>query len=136
MRVTDETKQLAREILAYWNKYNHHDQGSWIEDDEITITTGTLMGKEVKVCDTAMCAAGTAVFLRTTDKEFKTIVREHFSDDVMWEERGGELLGLEYDEARSMFYSSNDTAKQLMKAIAKGDKARFDEIVDYHYEGI
>lgn len=136
MKVTEDTKQLAKEILNYWKLFNHHDQNMWVGEEEPVISKVKIGNAEVKVCNTTMCAAGTAVFLRVSKKEFKRLAMFHFSDDEEWVERGRELLGLSTREAHSLFFSDDATAKKLMKAIAKGDQEKFDKILRTDYEAL
>jgi hypothetical protein len=133
MKVTNETRALAYEILAYWLRFNRHSQGSWVGSDEPPIYTEKVGKQEVNVCGSTMCAAGTAVFLSTTPKKFLKAAQNRFNDDGWWEEKAGGLLGLDQGEAHKLFYSNVTTAKKLMRAVAEGDKDEFDRIVEYDY---
>jgi hypothetical protein len=136
MKVTNDTRALAHEILAYWLRFNRHDQTMWVGDEEPVITAEKIGKAEVNVCNTTMCAAGTAVFLTTTPKKFLKLAREHFSDDEVWTNRAGDLLGLDYEEAYRVFHSDNATAKKLVGAIAEGDEVKFKEILAFDYESL
>lgn len=128
MRSTKETRALAYEVLAYWERFNHHEQESWVGDEDGFKIKKVVLpsGGEVNVCSTTMCAAGTAVFLSTTPKTFRNFVAE--SGSTEWEEVGGRLLGLDtYEEQNAVFYSDNKSAKRFMKAIASGSQKKFDK---------
>lgn len=129
MHSTKHTRALAYEILAYWERFNHHDQNSWVGDeDNVKVKVKTIEGINYNVCNTTMCAAGTAVFLSTTPKAFKDFVKD--TGDETWEQVGGRLLGLDDDEADTVFYANNKSAKRLMKAIASGSQSKFDKAVE------
>ena len=131
MYVTEETKQLAQDILDYWDATGMHDQGSWTGNEfaeNVTVDIKNINGKQMPVCNTTMCAAGTAVFLNTRPERWQATVRRFECDDEFWEMRGAELLGLSEDEASALFYAENETAKSLMRAVADGDSAKFNEI--------
>jgi hypothetical protein len=130
MKVTNETQALAYEILAYWKRFNHHDQSSWVQSNTPEILTEKVGKKEVNYCNTTMCAAGTAVFLNTTPKKFKEIAWKKEGDDEWWERNAGELLGLSQREAELVFYSDNESAVRYMKAIAAGSQKKFDKATD------
>jgi hypothetical protein len=127
MKSTKHTRALAYEILAYWERFNHHDQSTWVGDeDKVKIRTETLStGVDVNVCSTTMCAAGTAVFLSTTPEAFKQFVKVSGGNE--WEAAGGRLLGLDHEEAYKVFYAGNKSAKRLMKAIASGSQEKFEK---------
>lgn len=133
MKVTNETRALAHEILAYWLRFNRHEQSHWVRDQEPQVYTEKANGQKMNVCGSTMCAAGTAVFLTSTTKEFKTAVFENYYDQMWWTEKAGGLLGLDDREAHDIFHSDNDTAKKCMAAIADGDEARLHDILDYDY---
>lgn len=134
MRVTNETQALAHEILAYWLRFNRHDQNNWVGEEEPLITTEKVGKAEVNVCNTTMCAAGTAVFLTTSPKKFLKFAKEHYADDWLWTHRAGDLLGLDSEEAYKVFHADNATAKKLMGAIANGDEVEFKSIMSFDYE--
>jgi hypothetical protein len=136
MKVTDQTRALAQDILDYWDRFNNHDQRSWVADTDPVIRSVKIDDKKYKVCDSTLCAAGTAVFLSSTKTMFKNYAREHSSNDNFWEDKGAELLGLEYEEAYKLFYSSEDTAKRFMKAIADGDSEEYKRIVRENYYSV
>lgn len=129
MKVTNETRALAHEILAYWLRFNNHNQQSWVGDgygDDFMISTVKLPGlREVNVCETTMCAAGTAYFLSNTPKDFIKASREFSYGD--WMAVGGELLGLNEYERVLVFLSEEKSAKRYMRAIADGSKKKFDK---------
>lgn len=125
MQVTESTKFLAQEILDYLERFpERHEQANWVSgsgDIEKLNTT--------QVCNSTMCVAGTAVFLTTPLKEFKDLALS--PDEVFFEERGAELLGLDSEEADRLFYSEdNAVALELLRAVAEGDEDKF-ESVDY-----
>jgi hypothetical protein len=129
MQVTEETKAVASSILKYWAITGEHNQASWIDlddDEKVTVSHLQVNNKKYKVCDSAMCAAGTAVFLDMNTKDFKKFVKEHSDEDDEWTNRAGELLGLDYSERSKLFYSDNDSALVLMTALAVGDEDLFE----------
>ena len=127
MESTNETRALAYEILAYWERFNNHVQEAWIGDKyDYTIDTQVLpTGAEVNVCSTSLCAAGTAVFLSRPPVVFNLFVRDASFFD--WSREGGRLLGLDADEQHLVFLSDEKSAKRYMKAIAAGSQTKFDK---------
>lgn len=129
MESTKETRALAYDILAYWERFNNHDQDDWVGRDfnpDTSISQVNVNGVEMNVCNTTLCAAGTAVFLGTPLDSFKLMARRR--NDAEWQTRGGELLGLDYDESHFLFYmASEKNAKRLMRAIASGKQSKWDK---------
>jgi hypothetical protein len=129
MIVTENTKALAADIITYWNIFEKHDQGTWVDIDNVSdlkVKTKTAEGREWKVCNTTMCAAGTAVFLSSTKAEFMKVAVKFNTDDSWWSEEGANLLGLNDREARGLFMiANNEKARALMQFIADGDANGF-----------
>ncbi len=138
MKSTDYNKAVAKGILAYWEAFpEKHNQGWWVNTDEVDkveISPTALPDGSVKdVCNTSMCAAGTAVFLTSSAPKFKEFSKKYGYKDDFWVNKASNLLGLDSVEAYKLFYSENNTAKKLMQAVADGDKASFDKIVDLEW---
>lgn len=146
MKITDETKAMAQAIINYWDFTGKQEQSDWVtledeyedvvnpEDfpDDFIVHKVVSSGQDVKICNSTMCAAGTAVFLNTKDdREFMKIVLDNQGRDDYYETRGAELLGLDPYEAARLFYSDNATARVLMQAIADGDANTFKNYEDY-----
>jgi hypothetical protein len=125
MIVTEQTKTLAADIITYWNLFERHDQSEWVNlsgVDDLKVKTKSVDGREWKVCNTTMCAAGTAVFLSSTKAEFKRVAVEFNTNDTYWSEEGASLLGLDEKESYDLFMiANNNKARDLMQFIADGD---------------
>jgi len=131
MKVTEETKATAQQMLNYWAKYNRHEQSDWVGSLTPRITVET---NGDKVCHTTMCAAGTAVFLTSTNTEFRKFAKV-FDDDA-WQALGAERLGLNEDEAIALFYDMNeDEVKVAVQAIAVGSEAAFQAVLRHRLTG-
>jgi hypothetical protein len=126
MKSTNETRALAHEILAYWLRFNKHEQTAWVGDTVgLDVNVKVLNEKSYNVCNTTMCAAGTAVFLSNTPKEFIKFAKTNSYDD--WMHQGGEALGLDVKDAEKVFLSDKKSAKRYMRAIASGKQSEFDK---------
>lgn len=64
--------------------------------------------KQSRWCGTTMCVAGTAVFLRSDFKRFINDSTVQLTDrsSHFIEELGQETLGLDYDDAQTLFYAA------------------------------
>jgi len=137
MNVTPNTKALAQGILDYIETYpERHDQQFWFLDKSKasprTLSNVVNDGDEFNICKTTMCIAGTAVFLSRPTDEFKRFGDKSYN----WVSAGGELLGLDDDEAYWLFYGNNQTAKKMLRAVANGDEAEFYRIHDEDYQRV
>lgn len=107
---------LAQEIIDYWDAHpGFHEQESWVG--------GKVPYAEDDVCGTTMCAAGTAVFLAHGPSAVKQTLSG--ISDMSFAEQARDLLGLNYAESDALFYSNNEQARNMMQALAIGDRDRF-----------
>lgn len=141
MKSSTATRALASEVLEFINKHpSQHNQGNW---------AGPLRGNkdwidwdngEVNICNTAMCVAGTAVMINDLGLfAAKLVGRSHpewrTEAQFSWASLGEAALGLTYDEAQALFYCmDNQAAKQMLEAVAEGDKNKFWQIHNEHDE--
>jgi hypothetical protein len=125
MIVTEATKELASRILNYWVRTGDHNQRFWVENSAVEVTN---LDDDFNICNSSMCAAGTAVFLSVSKNEFKDLARNHWGNDAMWTGKAAPLLGLDDQEAHKLFYSKDESALEMINAIADGDAERFAEI--------
>lgn len=124
-KFTNEQRALAHEVLAYWLRFNNHEQDMWVGQDNPVIEHRVLDGKTYDVCDTTMCAAGTAVFLTSPTEVFREAARDwNFNT---WTDEGGKRLGLDRTEATAVFTSDEKSAKRFMRAIADGSQKAWDK---------
>lgn len=125
MRVTEQTKALAQEILDYWVAYpERHDQKHWVNVDGDESSGARVTEKTL--CRTTMCVAGTAALLGLGVKDFASFR----ASGRKYSEMGRELLGLTRDEADTLFYCmDNEAAKNGVTAIAAGDEVKFWEVL-------
>lgn len=115
-------QELAQGILDYIEMFpDRHEQTNWVTVDGYTVQAPRRTEKE-NMCNTTMCAAGTAVYLSRPFSEFQKF-------DGSFATEGRELLGLTHPEADDLFYSNNETAVKLLGALAEGDKEKFNRIV-------
>lgn len=113
---TEETKQMANDVLAYIEAHpESHDQRFFI------------LNPQENGCGTTMCVAGTAAWL----KYGKGV------DDVSVEFEARRLLGLSQGEADVLFYEmSNERALAKLQKVALGepftveDYERYDDATD------
>lgn len=149
MRVTDETKANAQAVLDYilahpekhsqrhvvglmdssWNFFLLPSSGESVEDIVLT---------EENFCGTTMCIAGTVIFLNQGIDALNRLGKPVIIDDEShtdWEIVGAEYLGLDLDEADSIFFEmSNSRAIDLLIAIANGDEEKFHRLANYGCE--
>lgn len=70
MKVTEQTKGIARAVLDYIAVYpERHDQSNWLAENGHELYADAVTPENI--CNTTMCAAGTAVFVSRTMAEFK-----------------------------------------------------------------
>lgn len=131
MEITAEAQELAGKILDYIEEHpEQHNQKYWVRNarfgDRDDAPTALRKAKEVNFCGTTMCIAGTAVFLGIPEENWDKV------DSV--EHTARELLGIdEYDDAHHLFYSDDETSKRLIRAMAEGDEAEFEAIVEHSW---
>lgn len=118
-------RKMAKRVLGYIKAFpEKHNQNSWVSSPASVRATKS-------VCNTTLCAAGTAVFLH--DGVQSIINSLDLNSGFKLPERARELLGLTPNEADALFYSNNKSARRLLKAIAKGNQKKFDRIAYYPY---
>lgn len=132
MQVTEETKQHAQEVLDYILEHpKQHNQKQWWDTKNLPLFP-TVEFVEENICNTTMCAAGTSVFLKQgvqglikCDTDVDTFIFV-----------GAKNLGLDEDEAQLLFLDtamlddlsiSNETAVNMLRAVASGDADKFEE---------
>lgn len=127
MQVTEQTKAMAQAVVDYHLKYpGRHEQASWIGGPsyryKMTVT-------EQNLCDTTMCAAGTAVFVEQGIEGLNRCIDVNACG--IWESEGARILGLTTDEEiQALFYDvSNEEAMDGLRAIAAGDEDKFHAIM-------
>lgn len=141
MKSTIETRDLAQRILDYWEATGMHEQDTWFGYGEVGVHVENINGQDINVCDTTMCAAGTAIFLND-HREFLAAAKDILElppgtesallAQEFFSVRGRELLGLDDNEAIFLFYTNNENAVELMRTVAQGDTEKFDQIAsDY-----
>lgn len=139
MKVTEQTKNLAQRVLDYWVLTNSHEQKNWVslEGGIPKITNEVIANREMQVCNSTMCAAGTAVFLSVPNEDFMKMCDDllmtphgtRLGDGFDFEDAGAELLGLDDIERSTFYYKNNATVVDMMTAIAAGDKDKFEELL-------
>lgn len=121
MQPTLEHKEHAQEILDYiMANPDQHDQNNF--------WTGTK-GQTKNVCDTAMCVAGTSVYLKEgVEGMWKASDKDDY-DSVSFYQKAGDNLGLSEDERYKLFYCfNNEYAVDMLRAVAAGDEDKFHAI--------
>lgn len=120
MNVTEQTKSLAQKIYDYFLEHpERHNQNFFVATDE----SGNDNLTEENLCNSTMCIAGSAVFLT---EGFEGIEECRRIGGTNFEDRGAELLGLDFSEAMNLFYCmDNDAARDAVMAIAAGDEEKF-----------
>lgn len=101
-------QELARQIWDHLNEHpDEHNQHSWISGNE--------------KCGTTRCIAGWAVFF-AFGRDIRLSTDGYF-------EMGGQLLGLDEDEACHLFLGTgNRAAMEALQYIAKGDPIDWEAI--------
>jgi hypothetical protein len=140
--------QKCQEVLDFILMHpERHDQGDWAM---LPIDT-FREGERPDICDTAVCAAGTAALLDNrlslvaegsyidekgnrqviwdVSADFYNPEGENFSN---WEDLGAYLLGLTEQEAACLFGASNSRAIKMLKRLANNEPIiETDENGDY-----
>jgi hypothetical protein len=125
---TPETRELATGVLEYLRQHpEKHCQASFVGvDDDGEIMDATTRITENNFCDTTLCVAGTAVFLAQGLEG----LNRHIVNG-QWDETAAPLLGLNDEEASILFYTmSDETALEMLEAVANGDEVRFHEVYE------
>lgn len=119
--VSENAQQLAQEILD-WTIANpkRFDMGVWVG------VGGVPARPDDELCDTTLCLAGTAVFLRLGEEGLRDCLNRSlpFFDDM-----AGQWLGLNDEEVNILFYTDEDVALQGITALANGDADKFNEVI-------
>lgn len=119
MESTPETRAMAQSVINYIElNPKKHMQSAWFavvnDNGEIIDSTPKTNG-----CGTTMCAAGTVAWLEHGDEAFK--MQEQDPDFCF--RTGARLLGLDMDEARELFYdTNNEEALLALRHLAKGEE--------------
>lgn len=121
-----EHRENAAKVLAYLSAYpDRHNQSSWFEVDVPSAYNAPLKETafmvEDNLCKTNMCVAGTVMWQNYGAFGLSLFVDgEH--EDLATNE-AARLLGLEEDEAHTVFFSlSNEDALTVIERIAAGKK--------------
>ena len=126
MKSTSETRATARAALDYIeaNPEKHRQADFYMVHDDDGQPVYVGQGRNVSEqnwCNTTMCVAGTAVFIDGGIEALRDC------DD--FDHKGAELLGLDFYEGSKLFYTMDESAAvEMLKAVAEGDEARFDEV--------
>jgi hypothetical protein len=136
LKVTEETKQRAKNVLRFIKKYPWmHNQNNWYKSkgsgnmymnrvsdqpDSVVISP-----TQKDVCNTTLCVAGTAVLLND-GKEGLKVFDDYPQQGV---DRAADLLGLSSYEANIIFYTMNKTKViEMLEAVAEGNEEKFNSV--------
>lgn len=133
---TARNRRKAGEILDFLvSNPERHNQAEFFVlkerpagwyDGYPTNTTAVKNLTEENLCKTTMCIAGSAVYLGHTAAEIKSVLDKGYSID--WVTEGAKVLGLDRNEAKTLFYADNENALALLEAVAEGDEETFHSI--------
>jgi hypothetical protein len=133
MIINEQTKSLARDVVDYIEAHpeSHEQAVIWgvVDYDEEFDSTNIcdINDNDVpdNICGTVMCIAGTAAFIHGGIETLAEIAL-----NGNWEERAGELLGLNFSEASILFYTMDESkALDATRALADGNEDKFKEIL-------
>lgn len=116
----------AQEVLDYLEAHpERHDQSLWTTQSLSEV--GAKPARDLKVCDTTMCVAGTVVFLEAlaNDTSIADVLdvdpNGYFNEERSYARKGAELLGLNDEDAWQLFYNKTDEqAVEDLRRLAAG----------------
>lgn len=130
--INETTKANAQGVYDYLiMNPDKHDQDLWVKDED-----GLAVHNPSRVdsCGTTMCIAGATAYLYSSAAEFNRLIQGETATDMdRWIRVGMRHLGLTRVQASQLFFvMDNETALDMLNAVANGDAKKFRAIRNEH----